>query len=586
MTHSRPASGTLFLLRRTIGVHLRPYFRQLGLAMGLMGVAAAMTAALAKLIQPTLDDVLFGGREDLVVPVAASFFGVFFLRGIATYGHTILMHRIGQSVVADIQKDLFEHFMTLDLRFFHAHPSGQLISRITNDVTVMRIAVSDALTGIGKNLLTLVLLVAVMFFQDWRLSLAAFAIFPFAAVFVARLGRRLRKVSRGIQDQTGNVSGLLSQVFQGMRLVKAYGMEPYEIRRVGAEIENLRTLLFKSVRVSNLSTPVNEFLVGVVLCGIILYGGHEAVAGRMTGGTLISFLAAFTLAYEPMKKLASLNNSLQTGLGAAERVFALLDTRGEEYDAPGASVLSVHAPEVAFDGVFFQYEKEDARQALENVSFMAPAGKVTALVGPSGSGKTTILNLIPRLYDATEGLILINGIDIRSVTRASLRSHIALVSQDVTIFDDTVYENIAYGKVGASQDEVYAAARAAAAEDFILEMPKGYQTLVGEDGVKLSGGQKQRIAIARAFLRDAPILLLDEATSALDTESERAIQASLAEIKKGRTTIVIAHRLSTVQDADKILVLDSGKIVECGVHETLARAGGLYARLYGENLRA
>jgi subfamily B ATP-binding cassette protein MsbA len=583
MTTGRPVSGTLFLLRRTIGVYLRPYFRQLGLAMGLMALAAAMTAALAKLIQPTLDDVLFGRREDMIVPVAASFFGVFFLRGIATYGHTILMQRIGQSVVADIQKALFAHLMTMELRFFHAHPSGTLISRITNDVTVMRIAVSDALTGIGKNLLTLILLVAVMFLQDWKLSIAAFAIFPFAALFVARLGRSLRKVSRGIQDQTGNVSGLLSQVFQGMRLVKAYGMEPYEIRRMGLQIETLRTLLFKSVRVANLSTPVNEFLVGVVLCGIILYGGYEVIAGRLTGGALISFLAAFTLAYEPMKKLASLSNSLQTGLGAAERVFALLDTKGESLDPPGAAALQVQAPEIAFSGVCFQYVN-DSRLALSEVSFTAPAGKVTALVGPSGSGKTTILNLIPRLFEPTEGTVAINGIDIRGVTRASLRAHIALVSQNVTIFDDTVYDNIAYGKPGASEEEIRAAARAAAAEDFILQMPKGYETLVGEDGVKLSGGQKQRLAIARAILRNAPILLLDEATSALDTEAERAIQATLAELKKGRTTLVIAHRLSTVQDADKILVLDAGRIVECGVHETLARAGGLYARLYGQTL--
>lgn len=575
-----PKPDTMRLVKRLIRQYLKPYMGTLGLAFFFMMIAAAMTAGIAQMMQPVLDGVLnVDSQGTMIWSVAAALFGTFFLRGISTYLHVILMNKIGQNIVADIQTALFAKFMNLDLAFFHANPSGQLISRVVNDVNVMRIAVSDALTGLGKSSLTLLFLTGVMFYQDWKLSLAAFIIFPFAAIFVALLGKRLRRVSGSIQDEMAGLSDLLSQIFQGIRQVKAYGMEDYERDRAGKAIKKVKNLNMKSVRTGNLSTPVNEILVGIVLFGVIGYGGTQVANGEMTGGQLGAFLAAFIMAYEPMKKLAKLNNTLQTGLGAAERVFALMDRDITINDPATPATLSETKPDIVFESVGFCYPEGDGK-ALDGVSFTAQSGQVLALVGPSGGGKSTIINLIPRFYDADEGAIKINGQDIKNVSMASLRSHIALVSQDITIFDDTVSNNIRYSKPEATQEEIERAARMAYAHDFISTMPDGYETRLGEDGVRLSGGQKQRISIARAVLRDAPILLLDEATSALDNESEHAVQQALEELQHGRTTIVIAHRLSTVQNADNIIVLDKGQIVEQGKHEDLLALGGVYAQMY------
>ena len=579
-----PKRSTAKLMKRLVKNYMRPYFKEIGIAVFLMAIAAGSTAVVAQLMQPILDDVLNGQDQSLIVPIALFVLCVFIVRGLSTYGHTVIMNKTGQSIVADIQKDLFGHFMGLDLEFFHANPSGQLISRVVNDVNVMRIAMSDTMTGLGKSILTLVFLTAVMFYQDWKLSIAAFAIFPFAAIFVATLGKRLRKVSKSIQSELGNLSDRLSQTFQGIRQVQAYGMEKEESLRAAEAIDTVKRLNIKAVRIGNLSTPVNEILVGFVFCGIIIYGGFAAARGEMTAGQLGAFLAAFTLAYEPMKKLAKLNNILQTGLGASERVFDMIDNPPKIADAPNAKGLRVKTPSIAFNNVEFHYEEEKAK-ALEGVSFEIPSGKVTALVGPSGAGKTTIMNLIPRFYDVTNGSIEIDGKDLRDLKLQSLRKHIALVSQDITIFDDTIGANIAYSKPGASQKEIEKAAKAAAAHDFISEFPDGYKTAVGEDGVKLSGGQRQRIAIARAILRDAPILLLDEATSALDNESEKLVQDALEQLQSGRTTLVIAHRLSTVQNADEIIVLDEGKIAEQGKHNALLKKNGLYTQMYKAGLK-
>ncbi len=571
------------LVKRLIDEYLRPHFGTLFLAVCFMIISAAMTAAFAVIIQPIIDHVLVAGNTAKVWGLGAAIFLIFFIRGISGYADTILMNKIGQYIVATIQTRMFAHFMHLDLRFFHKNPSGQLISRVINDVNVLRTSVTSCLTGITKNLITLVLLVSVMFYQDWLLAAASFTVFPFLAMFVAWVGRRLRKTSGAIQSGHANLSDRLSQIFQGVRLVKAYGMEDHEVDLTGKSVNHVRDLVLKSVRIGNLSAPVNDTIVGLVVCGIIVYGGYQVADGNTTAGQLLSFITAFTMAYEPMKKLARLNNTLQLGLGAADRVFEMLDVKASVIDTTQAQDVSLTQPKIILDGVDFQYEK-DERKALNNVSAVLPAGKLTALVGSSGSGKTTIMNLIPRFFDVTAGTVSIDGVNLRDIKKASLRQHIALVSQEITIFDDTVWANIGYGKVGAFQDEIIKAAMAAEADEFIRALPHGYDTRLGEDGVTLSGGQRQRISIARAILRDAPILLLDEATSALDNESERAIQETLAELQKGRTTLVIAHRLSTVQSADQILVLDNGEIVERGDHEGLIALKGVYARMYSAGL--
>lgn len=570
---------TLELLKRIMREYLFPYRVQVFIAIFFMAIAALMTALIAALMQPILDDVLNAGKEEFIIPVALALCVAFGARGISTYLHTILMNKTGQSVVADIQRALFSHSLKMDLAFFHANPSGQMISRVVNDVSVMRVAVTDTLTGFGKSFFTLIFLVGVMFYRDWFLTLAAFVVFPLLTIFVVYIGKRLRKVSNNIQSEMGGLSDLLSQSFQGIRVVKAYGMEDYEILKIGTAINKVRDLNIKSVRLSTLSTPVNEVIVGLIFAGIIIYGGYGVMQGHTSAGELGSFLAAFIMAYEPMKKLARLNNSLQVGLGASERVFAVLDDRPSIKNSIDAQDIKLSAPSVHFENVGFVYDGADI-PALDDISFEAEAGKVTALVGVSGGGKSTIMNLIPRFYDVSEGAIKISGHDVRDITMQSLRDHIALVSQDITIFDETIMDNICYGREGASEEEIVMAAKMAAAHDFIEEFEDGYQTVVGEGGLKLSGGQRQRISIARAMLRDAPILLLDEATSALDNESEKLVQDALKKLEAGRTTIVIAHRLSTVQDADLIVVMDGGKIVERGTHESLIKSDGIYARMY------
>jgi len=574
-----PQRNSFNLLKRLLKNYILPYKALLIVALICSAIVAIMTAGIAQMMKPILDEVINGQNQSMIVPVATAFLLAFCIRGAASYVSVIYMNKVSQFMIGDIQKHLFSHFMGLDLAFFHKNPSGQLMSIIVNDVNVLRGTISDMLMGIGRSFLTLILLIGVMFYQDAVLTGAAMVVFPFAAIFVAYLGKRIRQISKHLQGDVASLSDKLAKVFQGIRVVKAYGMEDHEKDRASTSIMAVRKMNLKAVRVGQLSTPVNEVLVGFILFGVIVYGGHQAAQGEMTAGQLGAFLTAFIMAYEPMKKLARLNNAIQMGLGAAERIFQVLDETPNIQSKENAPALESANKDIVFTDAQFQYESAEDK-AIKSLSFTAPAGKVTALVGPSGGGKTTILNLIPRFYDITGGVIAIGYQDIRDISIESLRASIALVSQDITIFDTTVYENIAYGKVGATQEEVEAAAKAAAAHDFILAMDQGYETQVGEEGVKLSGGQRQRISIARAILRNAPILLLDEATSALDNESEKAVQGALKALEKGRTTIVIAHRLSTIQDADQILVVNHGEITDRGTHDELLKNSILYTNMH------
>ena len=565
-------------MSRLLGENIRPYFGRIGLAVVFMAVMAGATALTAFLMEPVVNDIFSQGKPENLWPLALAVVGAFAAKGAASYAQVTIMGWVGLRIVADNQKRLYAHLTHMDVSFFGANSTGRLLSRFTIDIISMRTAVSNVLTAAGRDTLALAGLVGVMFYQNAMLAAISFFVFPVAVLPIVRLGQRIRKVTTNTQEELGLFTTVLEQTFQGIRVVKSYGMEKYEQSRVSGIIDSVNRLSFKSHRVRSLSSPIMETLGGAAVATVIVYGGNQVITGVMDSGSFFSFITALLMAYEPLKRLASLNNTLQEGLAGAQRLFQLLDTEPGITERPDARPVAVNAGEMELRGVVFSYGTN--APALMGVDLHIPAGKTVALVGPSGGGKSTILNLIPRFFDVDKGAVLIDGTDVRDATFASLTAATALVSQEITLFDDTIRANIAYGREGASEDEIIDAATHAAAHEFIVELPDGYDTFVGERGIKLSGGQRQRLAIARAMLKNAPILLLDEATSALDTESERQVQAALKQLMQGRTTLVIAHRLSTVVDSDLIYVIDRGRVIEQGSHAELIACDGAYARLY------
>lgn len=566
------------LATRIFREHVAPYRLSFLRAMFFMVVAAISHSSLAYLLKPTIDNVFVNGNVSSLIAVCIAVFIATSVHGLSSFFESMLMATIGQNIITDLQNRLFAHLMHADLSYFHRTSSGDLLSRFISDIFLMRASVSNVIVGLGKDMVSLVCLIGVMFWCDWLLALIAFVILPTVVFPLARLSKRMRKATNNTQEEMATLTTQLTQVFQGMRLVKAYSMENYEIKQMHTITDRLRQFITKAIRIRASSHPAVTMVTGITTTAIIAYGGLQVMNGLRTPGEFIAFIAALAMSYEPLKRLSNTNASLQEGLTAATRVFATLDVKAEITSPAVTKAPETIKGAIVVKDLAFSYEGNAA--ILSNISLNIAPGQSIALVGASGSGKSTLINLIPRFYDVKGGQILIDGVDVRDWNLSHLRQQISLVSQEVTLFDDTVRNNIAYGRFNATEAEIIEAAKAAAAHDFIMRLPQKYDTIVGENGVKLSGGQRQRVSIARAMLKNAPILLLDEATSALDSHSEKQIQVTLNELMKGRTTIVVAHRLSTISNSDCIYVLDHGHIVENGTHQELIEKDGIYASLW------
>ncbi len=542
-----------------------------------LGVAAT-DAAIARMVKPFIDGLVgVEKNEEFFYLVPMVVVVVALCKGAFRFVQEYFIKTAGQLVVQRIRNLLYGHSISLSMGFYSRNSAGNMMSRILNDVGVLEHSLAQTLVGIMRDLASLVGLTAVAFYTDWKLAAIAFVVIPVSIGPALAIGKKIKGYSRRGQDAMGILTGVLEQTFSGIKIIKAFGTEERERSKFKGKNDGFYAFIRKTIKYDALLSPVNEVLASLGMATVLWYGLSRVAAGEMTPGDLSSVLAAILLMYTPLKKLTKLNNTVQRAAGAASRVFEVLDEAADIVDEPDSLSLDRGKGELRFEDVSFSYGEEPV---LQHISLEAARGEVVALVGPSGAGKSTLVGLVNRFYDPTQGRILVDGVDLRQIKLESLCQNIALVDQEAFLFNDSIRANIAYGRPEASETEVMEAARMAFADEFISELSDGYETMIGDRGFRLSGGQRQRLCIARAILRDAPILILDEATSALDTESETLVQRALSNLMENRTTLVIAHRLSTIMHADKIVVMEDGRIREVGRHDELLKSGGLYRKLY------
>jgi ATP-binding cassette, subfamily B, bacterial MsbA len=563
--------------------YLSPYKARLAVALIALVGSSVLSLVFPGVIIQVVDSVLVNGNEQLLTQITIGLLLVFLLRSATSFLENYNLNYIGERIVMDLRRQVYRHLHTLSMAFFVQRRVGELVSRLSNDVTVMRSALTNNVNTLLQQALILVGSVVVMLALNWRLTLFIVALAPIIIAFGAGFGVFLRRISTQIQDELAGATVIVDEVFQGVREVKSFVREPYEITRYEDAIGRAFQAAIRQLRARAVFSPLIAFLGFGSIALVLWFGGREVLEGRLTGGELIGFLIYGMTVAGSLGALVSVYSQFQEAIGATKRVFQIIDTPPNVKEAPDARELKRVEGRITFDDVSFSYDER--QEVLHNIHFDIAPGEIIALVGPSGAGKSTIFNLIPRFYDPTSGSICVDGIDVRSVTQASLREQIGIVPQETLLFGGTIRENIRYGRLEATEAEIIEAAKAANAHDFITELPDGYDTIVGERGVRLSGGQRQRVAIARAILKDPRILLLDEATSSLDSESEHLVQEALARLMQNRTTVIIAHRLSTVKVANRIAVLDRGHIIELGTHDELMARDGLYAKLYSMQFR-